>query len=159
MYLVHEEMVTYQTNGQTFADFCFKWANQPSVFQFSAIKICSTKGHERRSMWIFNAPEYPESKKWNAVGFSARQDWRLWDNAEKHLKRRNMSGQRWGEEEKEQKCYYCSHFTGTLRPSNQRFPLIKELLRKFLQITHFYRTHVHMGSNHFQQIHVAPPVD
>jgi len=24
MYLVHEEMVTYQTNGQTFADFCFK---------------------------------------------------------------------------------------------------------------------------------------
>ena len=33
MYLVHEEMLTYETNGQTFADFCFKWANQPFVFQ------------------------------------------------------------------------------------------------------------------------------
>ena len=52
MYRVHEEMVTYQTNGQTFADFCFKWATptQPSVQL--PIKIVQTMDHNE--MCIFN---------------------------------------------------------------------------------------------------------
>ena len=157
MYLVHEEMLTYRTNGQTFADFCFKWANQPSVFQFSPIRICNTKGHERRSMWIFNAPEYPESKKWNAVGFSACQDWRLWDNAEKHLKRRNMSGQRWGEEEKRRKrakVLLLLSFYRNIKALKDSLLTIKEIL----QITHFYRTHVHMGSDHWIALSLSPSV-
>ena len=59
MYRVHEEMVTYQTNGQTFADFCFKWATptQPSVQL--PIKIVQTMDH--KEICIFNqAPEYLE---------------------------------------------------------------------------------------------------
>ena len=59
MYRVHKEMVTYQTNGQTFADFCFKWATptQPSVQL--PIKIVQTMDH--KEMCIFNqAPEYLE---------------------------------------------------------------------------------------------------
>ena len=59
MYRVHEEMVTYQTNGQTFADFCFKWATptQPSVQL--PIKIVQTMDH--KEIRIFNqAPEYRE---------------------------------------------------------------------------------------------------
>ena len=46
--------VTYQTNGQTFADFCFKWANQPSVlFQPLLLSIKQTlhKGAQLE-IWI-----------------------------------------------------------------------------------------------------------
>ena len=60
MYLVHEEMVTYQTNGQTFADFCFKWATL--CLSASHKKVRGTKDQRHKEICISSPSEYPEPK-------------------------------------------------------------------------------------------------
>ena len=77
MYLVHEEMVTYQTNGQTFADFCFKWANQPSVFQ-PPIKKCGPQRTTSTRRYVF--PVHLNSQNlniWKVIGRYVCQDFSL----------------------------------------------------------------------------------
>ena len=61
MYLVHEEMVTYQTNGQTFADFCFKWVSTTNPLSWNAAHIKNQRcTKEQKEIRISSSTEYPE---------------------------------------------------------------------------------------------------